>query len=127
MARAFNMMITYVDANYMINNEDFIMANSFDLNSTNCLTKSEILRVFENVDPSFLQDYENNQLVPYQKIKTLETYWAGIDPECITDETYWVGIDPICTQEETYWVGIDPICTVEETYWVGIDPICISE
>lgn len=128
MARGFNMMITYIDADYMINNEDFVIAGSFDNTSKRCLTKSEILRIFENVNSDFLQDYSNNQLVPYQKIKKLETYWKGQDPgECITEETYWAGRDPICVQEETYWVGRDPVCVEEETYWVGRDPVCVTE
>ena len=71
MARQTGYMITFDDAIFMVNNENFTALTSIP-SDNKCMTKSEIEQYLK-VDTSFsnFTSYLSNQLVPYEKIQPI--------------------------------------------------------
>lgn len=67
MGRTGNSMITFDDANFMVQNEGFVQKVGGVLSGGRCMTKSEIESSLV-VDPSSFSTYSSNQLVPYSRI-----------------------------------------------------------
>jgi len=88
MGRQIRQMITFNDGRFMVNSQGFVENINIPIPSNNrCMTKSDILSEFKNLDESLLNEYASNQLVPYDKLNTLAVAWRGINYNCVQDDS----------------------------------------
>jgi len=67
MSRVTNGIVTFADLAYMVANDGFKLKGSAVPSSNKCMTKSEI-ESYIYFDTDVIFSYDNNQLVPFQKI-----------------------------------------------------------